>query len=115
MKIPLLPYNVDKKSVNNSGLTVGSRQEPTTIKCYLSSTAMAYLDDKILACAGNNLSHTCFNYDPILDTWSVISNSSYGHEYMPGVVSDNKIYLADDTNPESKNACYLKICVLSFI
>ena len=68
---------------------------------------MAYLDDKILACAGNNLSHTCFNYDPIMDTWSVISNSSYGHEYMPGVVSDNKIYLADDTNPESKKECWL--------
>ena len=30
VKIPLLPYNVDKKSVNDSGPTVDSRHESTS-------------------------------------------------------------------------------------
>ncbi len=34
---------------------------------------VAYLDDKILVCGGNNISRTCWNYDPMADSWSVYS------------------------------------------
>ena len=41
---------------------------------------LAYLDDKILACAGKN----CWSYDVISNNWDKITSSVFPHDYRPG-------------------------------
>ena len=67
---------------------------------YLYWPAVGFIDDKIVACGGNNVTKDCRLYDRFTDTWSVYSTGSFYHEYMPGTIYDGKIYLADITHPE---------------
>jgi hypothetical protein len=61
---------------------------------------LAYIDDKILACAGYEPNKDCYLYHPNNDSWSIYSTSKFTHAYQPGEIYNDKIYIKDDSNPE---------------
>jgi hypothetical protein len=61
---------------------------------------LAYIDDKILACAGFEPNKNCYLYHPNNDSWSIYSVSTFTHESQPGEIYNDKIYIKDVSNPE---------------
>jgi hypothetical protein len=61
---------------------------------------LAYIDEKILACAGYKPNKNCYIYHPNNDSWSIYSTSTFTHESQPGEIYNDKIYIKDDSNPE---------------
>ena len=70
---------------------------PVPVSLY--EPVLAQIDDKILACGGNR-NKNCFHYQPKNDSWSFYSTSTFTHYTQPGEIFDNKIFIADDENPE---------------
>ncbi len=61
---------------------------------------LAFTDEKILACAGNEPDKNCYLYHPNNDSWSVFSTSTFPHDRQPGEVYNDKIFINDDDHPE---------------
>jgi hypothetical protein len=61
---------------------------------------LAYIDEKILACAGYEPNKNCYLYHPSNNSWENYSTSKFTHAYQPGESFNNKIYIKDDSNPE---------------
>jgi hypothetical protein len=62
-------------------------------------SVLAFIDDKILACGGLE-NKNCYLYHPNNDTWSVYSTSIFTHDYQPGEIFNEKIFINDGEHPE---------------
>ena len=66
VKIPLLPYNVDKKSVKDQGPTVGSQQTEWFLEIHSSTFCYNNLNLKFFGQNTYEMNHVCFkNYDEL--------------------------------------------------
>ena len=65
----------------------------------LNEPVPAYIDNKIFVCGGSG-NRNCYHYCSNNDTWSVYAIANTSHGQHRGEVFNNKIFLADDLNPE---------------
>ena len=75
------------------------QHELAKINVSQSEPFLAYIDEKIISCGGHG-KKDCFVYNIAEDKWSLLTSYSYTHDYEPAASYDNKLYIADDTNPE---------------
>ena len=54
-------------------------------------------DNKIIACSGGK---SCWVYNPTEDSWSVVATAPFVHNFQPGVVYEEKVYIMDELNPQ---------------
>ena len=52
-----------------------------------------------MGCAGNE-NKNCYLYNPVNDTWEVFSSADHLHNYQPGEIYEEKIFINDVSNPE---------------
>jgi hypothetical protein len=55
------------------------------------------VDKKIIACSG---SQSCWEYNVKEDNWTVIATAPFSHNYQPGVVYKEKVYVMDESSPK---------------
>ncbi len=58
---------------------------------------LVYIDEMIIACSGGK---SCWEYNITKDSWSVIATAPFSHNYQPGVVHQEKLYVMDESNPQ---------------
>jgi hypothetical protein len=71
---------------------------PFPIDC--NNPVLVYVDDMVIACSGG---HYCWEYNEIQDNWSIIAKAQFAHNWQPGVVYQEKVYVMDESNPQVFN------------
>ncbi len=58
---------------------------------------LVYVDEMIIACSGGK---SCWEYNVKEDNWTVIVTAPFTHNYQPGVVYQEKVYVMDEASPQ---------------
>jgi hypothetical protein len=58
---------------------------------------LVYVDNMIIACSGGKY---CWEYNVKKDNWSVIATAQFTHNFQPGVVYQDKVYVMDEASPQ---------------
>ncbi len=64
---------------------------------YCDNPVLVYVDEMIIACSGGK---SCWEYIVSQDSWSVIATAPFTHNYQPGVIYQQKVYVIDETSPQ---------------
>ncbi len=59
--------------------------------------ALVYVENMIIACSGGK---SCWEYNVKEDNWMIIATAPFTHNYQPGVVYQEKIYVTDEASPQ---------------
>ncbi len=58
---------------------------------------LVYVNEMIIACSGGK---SCWEYKIKENYWSLIAKAPFAHNYQPGVVYQEKVYVMDESNPQ---------------
>jgi hypothetical protein len=58
---------------------------------------LVYVNEMIIACAGGK---SCWEYKIKENSWSVMATAPFTHNYQPGVVYQEKVYVMDEASPQ---------------
>jgi hypothetical protein len=58
---------------------------------------LVYVNEMVIACSGGK---SCWEYKIKENSWSVIATAPFAHNYQPGVVYQEKVYVMDESNPQ---------------
>ena len=63
--------------------------------------SLLFNDGKIIACPSLTTdTKNCWSYNISQNNWSTITSFNFDHYESPGILSDNKLYVVDGTQPE---------------
>jgi hypothetical protein len=63
----------------------------------VNNPVLVYADEMIIACSGGI---SCWEYNVKEDNWLVIATAPFTHNYQPGVVYQEKVYVMDEASPQ---------------
>ncbi len=58
---------------------------------------LVYVKKMIIACSGGK---SCWEYKVKENNWSMVATAPFTHNYQPGVVFQEKVYVIDESNPQ---------------
>jgi hypothetical protein len=58
---------------------------------------LVYVNAMIIACSGGK---SCWEYNVKEDNWTVIATAPFTHNFQPGVVYQEKVYVIDEASPQ---------------